>query len=175
MMILLRRRVFRIQVFGMRLRIVISRFQRVSMLLAAISLFVGSLIEASNYNNNCTSGEFRMPPQNPPFPAFVIALGILLLCPCLLLVRKRNWRIILAGTSALLVIMSVLFLKAAFDPMECYNSGGMTDAYNAPGILVILVYGFVFVVDYLILLLYAMNRATVLVRHKYRTPLNPEV
>ena len=145
------------------------------MLLAALFLFVGSLIEASNYNNNCTYGEFRMPPQNPPFPAVVIALGILLLSPCLLLVRKRNWRIILAGTSALLVMASALFLKAAFDPMECFNSGGMTDAYDAPGVLVILVYAFVFVADYLILLLYMMNRFTVLVRHKYRTPSNSEV
>ncbi len=175
MVALFRRRVFRIQVYGRRLRIVISRFQALSMLLVITLVYSGSLIEASNYNSECTvaaRGEFRMPPQTPPFSAVAVIVGLLLLFPCLVLVRKRNWRVLLAGTSTLLVIISALFFKAAFDPMECFNSGGMTDGYDAPGICEILVYALVLVADYLILLLYAMNRATVIVRHKYRTPPN---
>ncbi len=168
LMALLRRRVFRIQVFGQHLRIVISRYQAVAMFLAAVFVYTGSLIEASTYNRDCT----YMRRQVPGFSGTDVLIGFLLLLPCLVLVRKRNWRVCLAGTSAMLVMMSAYYFKDAFGPIACVNSGGMTDAYDAPGFCEIIVYAFVLIADYVIVLLYAMNRATVIVKHKYRTSSN---
>ena len=126
---LIRRRVFRIQVFGQRLRIVISQYQAIAMLLAAVFVYTGSLIEASTYNRDCA----YMRPQVPGFSGTDVLIGFLLLLPCLVLVRKQNWRVCLAGTSAMLVAMSAYYFKYAFGPIGCVNSGGMTDAYDAPG------------------------------------------
>ena len=108
-----------------------------------------------------------MPPQvSPGFPVSDIVIAIALLLPSLLLIREQNWRICLALTTFMLLVMSISFFVSAFGPFGCANSGGMTDDYDAPGFCMILVYALTLIIDYLILFLYGIVRGSGWIRHK---------
>lgn len=137
-----------------------NRWFRGVVILASVAMFYfGDLNAATVYDRICLGQaaptnplQLTIEPAFPQFSFLSLTICGLVCVPSVLFVKRFFFQMISLATYIGLMIESSFYLVTSFQSVECYNSGGSRDSYDAPALFAALVFVFVVAINVCLLL-----------------------